>query len=256
MKETKKSHQFPFLTGEQIQILESTAASQFGISRFQLSEMAGYSLATWIRQLLNGKLGANRILIVVGTGNNGVDGLIAARWLGIWGAQLAVATLKPVEHYSAHYLETFKMLKIPIMWVGEFNFADSARESDLIVDCVFGTGLKRVPEPLFAATINYMNQAAVPIISADLPSGLIVDDELGWGSIVNARFTLTFGSLKLAFLFEGAMEKIGQLILADVGIPVEAYHSIGLNFPRVFLSSGFLKVNLGQFESIKQKVTN
>lgn len=249
---SRNTLKFPFLSNEQVQKLEQVVESEFFISPTQLANSSGYALAVWIRQAFSTKIRGMRILVVVGVGKNGGDGLIAASWLSTWGAQVAVATLRPVAEYPMNlskYFSQFEKLESPFQYIREFNFAESAKESDLIVDCIFGTGLQSSPKDLFAQTIEEINASKIPVISADMPSGMGGSNT---SSIVTASSTVCFGCLKHDFLYDGAMAHIGNLVLADIGIPVAAYRELGLDFPPVFLTSGFLKVDLGEFESIKK----
>ncbi len=258
MHPPKKVLNFPFLTGEQIQKVESLAAAQYGLTHSMLMENAGLALAMWIRQAAAGQLADRRILIIAGSGNNGGDGLVAARWLATWGSQIAVALIKPAASYSQLFFrnfECFDRLNVPYRHISEFDFFESAKASDLIVDCLLGTGTKPESNDLISAAIDQINRSKVPVISADIPSGLNGDDGASFSQIVAAHTTVSFAVPKLGFLVEGAKVKIGQLVLADIGLAPALFTQIGITFPHVFIGSGFVKVDLGQFQTIKQKVT-
>ena len=173
-----------------------------GVKVDELMVNAGEALADVITDMFGGK----RILFVCGTGNNGGDGYVAARLL-----DADVAFFK--EPKTAPAMHAFRMIENRPM-----NFDERILDDyDVIVDCVLGTGISgEVREP-YLGYIEAVNRSGKKVLACDVPSGF------GTGTSVKADVTVTFHDIK-----EGMDEKIcGNIIVADIGIPQDAYDFVG-----------------------------
>jgi len=182
-------------------VLDANSES-LGVEVDVLMANAGEALADVITDLYSGK----RILFVCGTGNNGGDGYVAARLL-----EADVAFFK--EPRTAPAMNAFRKLdNRPIQFDEKILY-----EYDVIIDCVLGTGVSgKVREP-YAGYIRAVNASKKTILSCDVPSGF------GTDIAVKPDVTVTFHDVK-----EGMDEKnCGSIIIADIGIPPEAYEFVG-----------------------------
>lgn len=187
-----------------ISILDAKAldgnAEHLGISVESLMENAGKELA----EIISDRFPSKKVLFICGTGNNGGDGFVAARYLS------ADATFIK-EPKSPLAIKNSKKIKIE-------PYSDSLIERyDVIVDCLLGTGIDKDIKGEYARCIEGINQSGKMIISCDVPSGL------GMNCAVVPDMTVTFHDIK-----EGMNESnCGTIIIADIGIPSEAYDRVG-----------------------------
>ena len=214
------------VTAAQMAALDQQAIRQIGIPGAILMENAGRALAhacarRWPR--------ARKVLVVCGPGNNGGDGFVAARTLLDMGWDPLCLLLGSISRLAGdaalhasiyqkvggHFLETREGEPLPA----------AAREMDLVVDALFGTGLRRPLEGLPADLVAWMNGLGLPIAAADMPSGICSDTGRELGRAVRATLTVTMGLPKRGlFLYPGAA-CAGELLVADIGIPARILRS-------------------------------
>ncbi len=140
-----------------------------GITLMQMMENAGQQLATLAREKLGGKIEGKQIVVLAGRGNNGGDGLVAARRLANWGAQVSVVlSALPNEYVDvpAHQLAILQKMSVTI------SQSTILSPADLILDALIGYGLHGTPKGIIADLIRAANASHVPIIALDTPSGL------------------------------------------------------------------------------------
>lgn len=179
-----------------------------GVSQEALMERAGAALADTVERAME-RLGVFDALFVCGGGNNGGDGLVAARILRERGREADV--LLSEENRSqgcARALEAFG---------GEVFGRIPRRRYLLVVDCVLGTGCTRPPEGEKRLLIEFINGMGAYVISCDVPSGLI-ENGVASGAAVRADETVTFG-LKNALLLADGADLSGKITVAEIGIP-------------------------------------
>jgi len=104
--------------------------------------------------------------------------------------------------------------------------------AEVVVDALFGTGLSRAPEGKFAAWIEAINDAKSQVIAIDVPSGLDADTGVAYAPCVRASMTVTLGLAKPGLLRGDGLANAGDLWLADIGVPFEAYAAAGVEVPR------------------------
>jgi ADP-dependent NAD(P)H-hydrate dehydratase / NAD(P)H-hydrate epimerase len=204
------------------------AAIESGIPSIDLMEKAGRSVAEQARDMLSICAG-KRITVVVAKGNNGGDGFVAARYLMSWGAAVKVFLLGKEEDLTPDSAANCRLF---IEGGGNVEAADAAmlrRElpaCELVIDALFGVGFRGSAEGEFGAAIETINASSVPVLSVDVPSGIEADSGKVRGPAVDARRTVTFAWPKLGlYLYPGA-EKVGELMVADIGIPHDLLDSV------------------------------
>jgi NAD(P)H-hydrate epimerase len=166
-----------------------------------LMERAGRAVARAVRHRLGGAYG-RRVVIVVGKGNNGGDGLVAARVLRSWG--MRVATFGLADGVDRRAL------------------ARELDRADLFVDAMFGTGFRGVLSGDAEWVAERLGATARPVVAVDIPSG--VDGLTGAldGPGVTATETVTFAAVKPGLLFDPGRERAGEVEIADIGIDTGA----------------------------------
>ncbi len=210
----------PVLTPAEAAALDR-ACEERGISTSWLMENAGDALARAAVDEVGGVYG-RRAVVVCGKGNNGGDGLVAARLLDTWGVRVTVVVLDAPEAFGepaagnfARLAETNVRIRVRDALPRELDRADVA------IDAIFGTGFRGVAEGAGADAIDALNDSGVPVVAADNPSGVDGDTGAVDGPAVLADATVTFGALKPGVvLFPGAA-CAGAIEVADIGFPAD-----------------------------------
>ena len=175
-----------------------------------------------------------RVVVACGPGNNGGDGLAAARLLTGRGLAVAVFTLGDPSGYRADAAEnaararaaglTLRVLTAP---GGPAALGRELAAADGAVDALFGTGLTRPLRGLAARIVDLVNRSGRPIVAADLPSGLASDTGALIGPCVAASLTVAFGAPKVCHAAYPARERCGRIAVADIGIPRRVLERMG-----------------------------
>jgi len=198
--------------------LEQVAINQFGIPAYELMKRAGEA----VFNLLTSKYPQHKkILVLCGAGNNAGDGYVVARLARQAGFDVCVISLiDPAALKNEAALAYQNWLS-----VGENDAVDLSliHETDIIIDALLGTGLKREVSAEWADWINAANQSAKPVIAIDVPSGLIADTGAIAGSAVQADSTVCFIGLKQGLFTAQANDVCGEIIFNDLALPEEVY---------------------------------
>ncbi len=212
------------VTVEQMQALE-VAADKAGVTVDALMEKAGLAVADHAIQHLGSPRGA-RVLVLVGPGNNGGDGLVAARYLHQWGARVQIYLCAPRKSPDANFVLAEER-GIPIATASEDASLDGLKRhlasTSLIIDAVLGTGKARPIEgqmrDILLQVADARRHHAKPLLAVDLPTGLDADTGAVDPACPGADITVTLGYPKIGhFTFPGAATT-GRLEIADIGIP-------------------------------------
>ena len=209
----------PSLTSAQVREVDRLAADRFAIPVSWLMEAAGWQVARQCR---------GQVYVVCGRGNNGGDGLAAARHLHRWGRLAGVACMD-VEGLAGPAAEQARALQAVGVSV---DTEPVVRDAQLVLDALLGTGLTRPAEGRMAEWIGAINGAGRRVVAVDVPSGLDADTGQTPGACVRAAVTVTLGLPKPGLLGGEGPELAGEVWVADIGVPFEAYRAIGVEVPR------------------------
>lgn len=214
------------LTRRAARELDALCVKEYGLPSICLMENAGRELALLARDA------APHALAVCGPGNNGGDGLAAARHLHNMGVSIAIALACDPSSLGGDagvQLGVARRMGIPLhtpptqnpeAWLARVA---PARGSSLVVlDCLFGTGLSRAieePHHSIVAAMNALADQSALVLAADIPSGLDADTGEVLGIAVRARMTLTFAAPKPGLLAPRAAAYVGEVRVADIGAP-------------------------------------
>ena len=200
---------------------------QMGFSRKFMMENAGAAAAKRIEEKYSGYFLAagKRVLVFAGLGNNGGDGLVIARHLAGYGANVTVFLLGEPDNirseecsWNWNLLE--KMDSIKLLTGGNFGLLNNLDKFDLIVDGILGTGISgEIREP-HASAITFINKSNAFKLAVDVPSG--VDPDTGNKNLphVKADMTVTFHRMKVGM--PTAKDVCGEIFVEKIGIPPEA----------------------------------
>lgn len=207
------------ITSREMHALEINA-EYFGVSRLQLMENAGHSIASEISARFQPK--KTHVAIFCGLGGNGGDGFVATRHLLSLGYPVEVIVAGKsvdIKHEAARKnWFAIKSLSNHIM-VHEVN--DSSQvpnvKADVVVDALLGIGLKGVPRQPILQLIKTINEMQTFCLAVDAPTGLDSDSGEMLGEAVKADLTITFYKAKPGLL--KARECVGELLVRDIGLP-------------------------------------
>lgn len=230
---------FPVFSTSLAQELDQKTINHFHLHDDVLMELAGSKAADWLA-----KKNPHSILVLVGPGNNGGDGLVLARHL---------ALLKPECSIFVH--ELFPQKRNPLAtknWQRLQPLLNSNRiiqleaidhyRFDYVVDAVFGTGLQRSIEPALAKLFDEINQQKeIQIVAIDCPSGIEATTGSILGNALKADFTLTFGGKKTGFYMDEAYAYLGEIEVIPIG------------FDSNLVNTPFFEVDLDSLEPKKLK---
>jgi hydroxyethylthiazole kinase-like uncharacterized protein yjeF len=209
----------PTLTSRQVAEVDRLAQERFGIPVEWLMEAAGWQIARFCR---------GPAVVVCGVGNNAGDGLAAARHLHRWGRLMSVSCVDAGRLHGAAALERDALGKLGVEVSNELRL----KGAEVVVDALLGTGLSRVPEGRFAAWIEAINHSGSHVVAIDVPSGLDADTGVAYAPCVRADTTVTLGLAKPGLLKGDGVAFAGDVWIADIGVPFEAYAAVGVEVPR------------------------
>ena len=206
----------PILTAEQMRAAEQGVIDA-GTRVEDLMERAGAALAEAAYRFA----GPMPALVLCGPGNNGGDGYVAARHLSERGVKVRLAALDEPKSEAAAWARS--------QWAGDVEkLSDTTMEALVLIDALFGTGLKRGLQDTAVACLSRLCAASKLRIACDLPSGVETDTGMALSPVPDFDMTVTFGALKPAHRLFPALHHCGRVVLADIGIPACGdWHEIG-----------------------------
>jgi ADP-dependent NAD(P)H-hydrate dehydratase / NAD(P)H-hydrate epimerase len=231
------------VTTEQMREIDRRAASA-GLTIEILMENAGQTVAEQIKKFA-GTVAGKRILVIVGPGNNGGDGLVAARHLTDSGAEVSIylCSGRPEDDKNLELAQQRGMITFQADQDGNFARLDEfLSKSEIVVDAVFGTGRSRALDGVYRDVMTKIREAKnkkpdMQIVAVDIPSGLDADTGAVDRSCPQADITITLGYPKPGlFSFPGAA-RAGKVIIADIGLPP----SMGENIPTELITGDWVK---------------
>ncbi|MEO3943808.1 NAD(P)H-hydrate dehydratase [Gorillibacterium sp. CAU 1737] len=212
------------MTSEQMRAADRHAIEKIGIPAASLMENAGRALAEEVLALSSrlqaeGRPLTKRWLILVGKGNNGGDGLVAARHLQEAGIHADLRFACPPEELAGD-----AALQRDIAERLGFSAAVGAEgiegwRYEGIVDALLGTGTKGAPRGTVAELIQAANETGLPVVAADLPSGIDADTGAAYEPCIRATVTVAFAWLKQGLVQHPGAEYAGHVVVRPIGIP-------------------------------------
>jgi len=226
------------VTAGEMKALDMAAMKEYGIAGLVLMENAGRQVAEVVRQVL-GEVRDRVVTVFIGKGNNGGDGLVAARHLLNLGAEVKVLALDDVKNITgdaAVNLAIWQKMGQKIYSVQHGDGINIVRlilmNTDLIVDAIYGTGFRGKVNEKVGRIIEVLNGSGKPIIAVDIPTGLEADSGRVKGPCIQAVRTVTFGLPKLGLILEPGVDYTGKLHIADISIPA---HLVEKSAPHRYL---------------------
>jgi ADP-dependent NAD(P)H-hydrate dehydratase / NAD(P)H-hydrate epimerase len=198
---------------ERMRATDAWAIQERGIPGLELMERAGRGLADIVAEVAP----SGPVAVVCGKGNNGGDGYVAARLLRDEGREVRVLTVAPVQELRGDARANAERVE------GIEAFAAARLEGcAVVVDALLGTGFTGSPHGEVATAIGALNAAALPVVAADVPSGVDAASGVVEGDAVRAVATATFAAAKPGLWINPGKSHAGTVRVIDIGIPAGA----------------------------------
>lgn len=211
------------LTAAAMREADRRTIEELGLPGAVLMESAGMRI---VEVILSLQPVPARVVVVAGTGNNGGDGLVAARLLQQAGVPVSLWTTVPPGGYRGDAAINYEFLRHSDFVVKHIldyealsRFRADLEGAGIAVDALFGIGLDRPVEGLSAGIIEAINSGGLPVLSADLPSGVHADSGEVLGCAVQARWTVTFAFLKPGLLQQPGAALAGEVFVGQINVP-------------------------------------
>lgn len=209
--------------------IDNNAIDKFGIPGIVLMENAAIRTVDIIEREYPALLNSGKVLVLVGAGNNGGDGLAIARHLMLEGVDVQVILFFPEDKLTGDAklnLDIYKRLGgyIELITSEEHmaNFDQILSQGDLIIDSIFGTGIARNIEGVIFETIEKVNKSHVPVVAVDMPSGINGEDGQVMGAGIRANHTVSYGYAKRGQILYPGREYTGKLHIAPISLPKDS----------------------------------
>jgi len=193
--------------------IDRWAIEERGVPSLELMDAAGRAVAEAVGELVPD----GPVRVVCGKGNNGGDGLVAARCLAETGHEVEALLLWPAEELSGDAAVNLERFAAAEQVSGDL--ADRLAGSGAVVDAIFGTGFSGEPRESAAAAIAAINECGAPIVACDVASGVDAGSGEVEGAAVAADLTVTFHAAKLGHRIAPGKWHSGVLLVAPIGIP-------------------------------------
>ncbi len=233
---------FPALTAKQMAAVDRAMFHVCALDVLQVMEVAGRAVASWIRgDLFGGDVASRQIVVLCGSGGNGGDGYVAARYLVNWGAHvtLVASSLPAPDSATEHQWRVLQNLGMSLATSPSLENTNT----DVIVDAMLGFSSVGAPRGEAASLIEWANRHPASVVAIDLPSGLDATTGEIHAPCIAAYATVTLGLPKTGLTQPPARTKTGRLIVADIGIPDRAFQAAGVDPPAFHWTADFAELN-------------
>jgi NAD(P)H-hydrate epimerase len=205
----------PLHDAESMRATDAWAIETRGVPSVRLMEVAGAAVAAALEDLAP----EGPVRVVCGKGNNGGDGLVAARVLAATGFDVDVLLLWAAAELSEDAAANLARLEQEPSEIAAGEAGAALAGSGAVVDAIFGTGFEGAPRPPAAQAIEAINACGAPVVAADIASGVSASTGEVAGVAVDATLTVSFHAAKLGHRIAPGKWLTGELRVADIGIP-------------------------------------
>jgi hydroxyethylthiazole kinase-like uncharacterized protein yjeF len=226
MEKYSPDKKYTVMTRDEVQAFDAWAINILGIPGVVLMENAGRSCAELIEEKLEDVAG-QRVCIFCGTGNNGGDGYVIARHLINHSIEVTVVICGDSRKIKGDAKTNLDILErmgetIKILNPSDRAITDQIKRictgAGIIVDGLFGTGLRGQLSDEYVRLIENINACECPVLAVDIPSGLDCDTGKPLGAAIRAAWTVSFVAVKKGFISVDATRYTGEIFVASIGI--------------------------------------
>jgi len=226
MERYSPNEKYVVMTRDEVRAFDAWAINTIGIPGMVLMENAGRSCAELVVEKLK-DIDKRKVCIFCGTGNNGGDGYVIARHLLNHDIKVTVVVCDDRNKIKGDAKINLDILEHMGKSVELLNPSDQdhagqvenfSAGSGIIVDSLFGTGLRGQLSDEYKRLIESINACNNPVLAVDIPSGLDCDTGEPLGAVIRATWTVSFVAVKKGFLCTGAAQYTGEVFIASIGI--------------------------------------
>lgn len=218
----------PLLTAKEMREADRQTIQDFGIPGLILMENAGLEVAKEVERYLASS-SDDFILILCGKGNNGGDGMVAARHLinrHVPVSAVLVGQSDDLKGDARIQYEILQKMHVPVHEIQSLTELEPFSEAGCMVDALFGTGISGPVTGLAGEVIAWINQSPAHVIAVDLPSGVNADTGACGGDCVRADATVTMAAMKRGLALPPGRDLAGEIIIADISAPEAVFESL------------------------------
>ena len=234
----------PHITAAQMIEIDRAMIEDFHIDLVRMMENAGRNLAHLARsRFLDSDPRGRSIVVLAGRGGNGGGALVAARRLHSYGAEVSVAIARPEHDFGPVPRQQLEAVKRMGVVVHSADMLSTISATDLLIDGVIGYSLKGTPRGTAATLIEWADRHAAPVLSLDAPSGIDTTTGTAYEPAIRATATMTLAMPKEGLRSPGVEGHVGELYLADIGVPPELYAEyLNIDVGPLFAESDLLRL--------------
>ncbi|RRD94816.1 NAD(P)H-hydrate dehydratase [Clostridiales bacterium COT073_COT-073] len=219
------------LSPQEMRQIDKNSAFDFHIPGLLLMEHAGYAV---LKEIEKSCLPHCKVAIIIGSGNNGGDGLALARLLHQKKYTVNIYFLTEIEELTADATINYNIITALEIDYKKISKIDAAlikewENADILIDAILGTGTNRELTGLYYDAVKAINECHTLTYSIDIPSGLNGETGMPMGIAVKADKTIVLAAYKTGNLLGKAKAYSGEMVLADIGIPDLAYEALDLS---------------------------
>jgi NAD(P)H-hydrate epimerase len=220
------------LTRDQVREIDHRAVDQYGIPGLVLMENAGRSAGDLAQEML-GRQKSGPVLIICGGGNNGGDGLVAARHLHNRGIDVRIGLFFDPMSFQGDSLRNWEIAQaMNLPWEPATGKLVRSVKPALVIDAIFGIGLNQDPREPFPALLEAIEQLNPQVLAIDVPTGLDSDSGEPFDHCIRATRTITMAAEKIGFTNPRAKPYLGKITIGDIGCPKELIEQVVKDLPQ------------------------
>lgn len=244
----RKAAEVPAVSAAQMREIQRIAQEDCGLDILQIIENAGRSIATLALAMLGGRGRGQRIVVLAGGGNKGGAGLCAVRDLSNWGFDVVPvfgeveAEVSFVARRQIQILRNARLCEPPGEETSEFTLEEDLAGAELVVDALVGYGLEGPPAGMAAAITELAVESRKPILAVDVPTGVNATTGEVSSPAIRACTTLILDLPKRGLLEAGPRDHVGELYLADLGIPASVHERLGIRLEGLFSEGPIVRI--------------
>jgi NAD(P)H-hydrate epimerase len=218
----------------------------YSIDLIKMMENAGRHLARLAAdRFLGGAPAGRTVIVLAGARGNGGGALAAARRLHAWGAQVRAILSQPRRAFEGAPARQLHSLLALGVEARHHTPGDELGSCDLVIDGLVGYRLSGPPRHSVSRLVEWANAQPAPVLALDIPTGVDASSGQAFPPAIRASATLTLALPKAGLLTETARPHVGELYLADIGVPPALYArpGLGLNVGPLFAASDLLRLD-------------
>jgi NAD(P)H-hydrate epimerase len=238
----------PVVAPAQMREVQKVAQEDYFLDILQITENAGIAAARMAHAMLGGHGHGQRVVVLAGGGNMGAAGLASVRHMVNWGllVEPVFAEVEAELSFSArrqvNVLRAAGIIDAGGEATSEGMMEQHLHNAELIVDAISGYGLEGPATGIGAALITLVRESRRPVLALDLPTGVSGATGEAFEPVVHATTTLALDLPKTGVVSAIARPLVGELYLADLGIPRMVYDRLGIRLGNLFSEGSIVRL--------------